>query len=396
MLSLLLPLLLLLPSTLIAAPAPSLDNPWGEYAPECLSEKPSLWDESRIVKNWYKIDLDAEAHDMWKEVANDYKDKMVYTLGVVQTMVDEMVGGGAWDAILSLMTGAPDMLTEPYKTEIKAMADLTGIQLEKLTLLNLFYEVQKACTSLIAMDNNGKTYHGRNLDFGLFFLWDVEKHTWDLTLGLRDLVVQLDFQMGGKQLFKAVTFAGHLGVLTAVRPGAYSVSTNTRFGSTLDTVTGFFEHGLDPNQQFEMYAYRDMLTKYATFEEARAYMETVPLLAMGYTIMGATNGGVIITRSATGTDHEEVIDTSKPNGWYVLQTNYDWNEPDIFLDDRTIPGNKCMQQMGRNRLTKEALFQVMSSQTTLNKSTVYTTIIEIESGELYTFLQECKDPCWFV
>ncbi|GMS81018.1 hypothetical protein PENTCL1PPCAC_3193, partial [Pristionchus entomophagus] len=135
--------------------------------------------------------------------------------------------------------------------------------------------------------------------------------------------------------------------------------------------------------------------KYATFEEARDYIENVHLLVPVYATMGSVDGGVVITRSANKTDHTEVIDTSKPNGWYVLQTNYDWNEDDFYLDYRTIPGKKCMQQMGRNRLTKENLFQVMSSKTTLNKETVYTTIIVIESGELYTFQQECNDPCWF-
>ncbi|GMS81020.1 hypothetical protein PENTCL1PPCAC_3195, partial [Pristionchus entomophagus] len=161
----LLSLLLLLPCSIIAAPTNThtLDNPWGEYAPECLADKPSLWDESRIIKKWYTINLDAEAHDMWREVANDYKDKMMSTLDVVKTMADEFGGEGTWDMLLPLFWDAPEKLTEPYKTEIKAMADLTGIPVEQLTLLNLFYEVDKACTSLIAIDHNGKTYHGRLL-----------------------------------------------------------------------------------------------------------------------------------------------------------------------------------------------------------------------------------------
>lgn len=41
------------------------------------------------------------------------------------------------------------------------MADLTQIPLNELTLLNLFYEIAKACTSLVAMDHNGKVFHGR-------------------------------------------------------------------------------------------------------------------------------------------------------------------------------------------------------------------------------------------
>ncbi|GMT08561.1 hypothetical protein PENTCL1PPCAC_30735, partial [Pristionchus entomophagus] len=219
--------------------------------------KPSFGMKAESSRNGTRSIWMRRLHDMWREVANDYKDKMMSTLDVVKTMADEFGGEGTWDMLLPLFWDAPEKLTEPYKTEIKAMADLTGIPVEQLTLLNLFYEVDKACTSLIAIDHNGKTYHGRNLDFGTFFLWDTEKHTWGLTSGLIDLVVQLEFQKGGKQLFKAVTFAGHLGVFTGSRPtGAYSISTNTRFGRATDVITNFFMNGLIGDQQFVMYAYR--------------------------------------------------------------------------------------------------------------------------------------------
>ncbi|GMR59016.1 hypothetical protein PMAYCL1PPCAC_29211 [Pristionchus mayeri] len=389
-------LLLLLPSSLSGASLNSPSNPWGEYAAECLVDQPNLWDESRIEQKWYVIDLDAEAHVMWKEVAEDFSEKMQVAIDVVKTMADTFGGEGAWEALLGLMENTPDMLTEPYSTEIKAMADLTGIRLEELTLLNLFYEIAKACTSLVAIDVNGKVFHGRNLDFGLFFVWNTEEHTWDLTRRLRDLVAQYEFHKDGKLLFKAVTFAGHLGILTAVRPGAYSLSSDTRFGSSYDTLVNFFMNGLEPNQQFILYANREMMTNCATFEEAKKYIETVEFLARGYFIMGSMDGGMVVTRAYVGADHEAVIDVKQANGWYVLETNYDWNEPDIYLDDRTIPGNKCMQQLGRKRVSKEGIFQVMSSKTTLNKATVYTSIMEIDTGDLYTFKQECKDPCWFV
>ncbi|KAF8382655.1 hypothetical protein PRIPAC_71797 [Pristionchus pacificus] len=393
----LLPLLLLiLPSSLLGASLHTPDNPWGEYAAECLADQPSLWDESRIETKWYKINLDAEAHDMWREIATEYSEKMVLAIDVVKNMVTSFGGDEAWDTLLGLMVNTPDMLTEPYSTEIKAMADLTQIPLNELTLLNLFYEIAKACTSLVAMDHNGKVFHGRNLDFGFLFIWNTDDHTWDLTRRLKDLVVQYEFEKEGKLLFKAVTFAGHLGILTAVRPGAYSLSSDTRFGSSLDTLTNFFLNGLDPDQQFILYANREMMTNYDNFEDAKNYIENIHFLARGYFIMGHTQGGMVVTRSYNGTDHEAVIDPKQSNGWYVLETNYDWNEPDIYLDDRTIPGNKCMQQLGRKRVTKEGIFQVMSSKTTLNKATVYTSIMEVQTGELYTFKQECKDPCWLV
>ncbi|GMR57533.1 hypothetical protein PMAYCL1PPCAC_27728, partial [Pristionchus mayeri] len=386
-------ILLILPAALIGAPL-SYDNPWGEYAPTCLADEPSLWDESRIETKWYTINLDLEEHERWREIATEFGPRMQSAIDVVKTMVDWVGGEDAWGALLDLMTSAPDMLTEPYKSEIKAIADLTGIQLEQLTLLNLFYEIAQACTSLVAIDEHGKTFHGRNLDFGLWFVWNPTEHTWELTRKLKDLMVQYEFKKNDKLLFKAVTFAGHLGLLTAVRPGAFSVSVNTRFGTSTDFLTNFFLNGLQSDQQFVLYALRDIMTNCETFEQAKTYLETEQFLARAYFTLGSVDGAVIITRAYTTMDHEAVIDTKQPNGWYVLETNYDWNEDDIFLDDRTKPGNKCMQQLGRHRVTKEGIFQVMSSKQNLNKSTVYTVIMEIATGALYTFKQECSDPCW--
>lgn len=54
---------------------------------------------------------------------------------------------------------------------------------------------------------------------------------------------------------------------SAVRPGAYSLSSDTRFGSSLDTLTNFFLNGLDPDQQFILYANREMMTNYDNFED---------------------------------------------------------------------------------------------------------------------------------
>lgn len=43
------PILLLLPSYLLAASSlHTPDNPWGEFGAECLTEQPSVWDESKM------------------------------------------------------------------------------------------------------------------------------------------------------------------------------------------------------------------------------------------------------------------------------------------------------------------------------------------------------------
>lgn len=67
-----------------------------------------------------------------------------------------------------------DTLPHPYGEEIKGIANATNIELGELVLYNIFYEIFTLCTSIVGEDSNGKMYHARNLDFGLFLGWDLK------------------------------------------------------------------------------------------------------------------------------------------------------------------------------------------------------------------------------
>ena len=49
-----------------------------------------------------------------------------------------------------------------------SIANATGLPQGEVVLYNVFYEVFTFCTSIVAQDEAGHLYHGRNLDFGLF------------------------------------------------------------------------------------------------------------------------------------------------------------------------------------------------------------------------------------
>jgi hypothetical protein len=70
-------------------------------------------------------------------------------------------------------------------------------------LLQLSYE-SRGCTS-IATVINGNAVLARTLD------WDLPE--------LRDLTIELDVRHGTTPLYTATTFAGYVGILTAMRPG---------------------------------------------------------------------------------------------------------------------------------------------------------------------------------
>ena len=84
---------------------------------------------------------------------------------------------------LSAQAPLVDELPFPFGDEIKGIAKTSNIPLGMLSdlivlmlmpltgeivLYNIFYEIFTVCTSIVARDENGKMFHARNLDFGLF------------------------------------------------------------------------------------------------------------------------------------------------------------------------------------------------------------------------------------
>eukprot|EP00026_Physarum_polycephalum_P007681 Phypoly_transcript_07746.p1 GENE.Phypoly_transcript_07746~~Phypoly_transcript_07746.p1 ORF type:complete len:361 (+),score=30.73 Phypoly_transcript_07746:62-1084(+) len=107
-----------------------------------------------------------------------------------------------------------------YAGEIRGCAQVMGLDYGLLTIVNLGYELSDACTSIVAQMPNGTILHARNMDF-----WDG---IW-LTGHLKNLTYTAQYQQGGKTVFYATTFVSYVGVLSGMKPNAFSLSINTRF-----------------------------------------------------------------------------------------------------------------------------------------------------------------------
>ena len=73
----------------------------------------------------------------------------------------------------------------------------------KILVMNLIYDLTCFCTSIVADSPDGSMLHARNLDYGI--------------PGLRNLTIALDFQKNKKTVYRGVTFAGYVGLLTGLR-----------------------------------------------------------------------------------------------------------------------------------------------------------------------------------
>jgi N-acylethanolamine-hydrolysing acid amidase len=70
-----------------------------------------------------------------------------------------------------------------------------------------------------------------------FFLLIAGNLDFNLAGLLRNLTIEVDFQSKGQTVFTATTYAGYVGVLTGMRPGAFSISLDQReSGSPIENI----------------------------------------------------------------------------------------------------------------------------------------------------------------
>ncbi|QNR24285.1 C45 family autoproteolytic acyltransferase/hydolase [Croceimicrobium hydrocarbonivorans] len=103
-----------------------------------------------------------------------------------------------------------------YFEEIEFIASLTSFSADEVLMANLYYDVLKfyfGCTAF-ALESPMGTLHARNLDW----------HTEANLLSKHSCI--FNFQKGAKTLFKSVGWPGFIGVLSGLKPGAFSISLN--------------------------------------------------------------------------------------------------------------------------------------------------------------------------
>uniref|UniRef100_A0A4W5RNA4 Acid ceramidase n=1 Tax=Hucho hucho TaxID=62062 RepID=A0A4W5RNA4_9TELE len=304
---------------------------------------------------WYTINLDLPPSERWKLIITDKKAE-VRGLRAIRDLANAFVPSGK-------------------------LIDLVDKDLVRAILVS-------PCIVI------GNLIHGRNMDFGLFMGWDMKNRSWLVTEKLKPLVVNIDFQRGNKTVFKSTNFAGYVGMLTGIKPHAFTLTMNERF--SLDGgYIGIVEWILGNRDGMWMsFLTRSVLENATSYEEAKNLLARTKLLAPAYFILGGnqTGQGCVITRSRVlSLDIWEI--ELKLGRWYVLETNYDhWKEP-LFLDNRRTPAMKCMNQTMQANISLNTVYDVLSTKPVLNKLTTYTTLMEVNKGTLESYIRDCPNPC---
>jgi len=350
----------------------------------------------------YQVNLDLAPIDRWTELGTDYGHHVKHILDTVIDIVNK-IDKDIVPFILSHLSTLAKTLPRDYVEEMQGLAKAAKVDFGEIVLFNVFYELFSACTSIIAQGENGDLIHARNLDFGLFVGWDFQNMTWPLAEALRPAVVTMEFQKNNKTLYTSAGFVGYIGVFTGVKPGAFSFSANERFsldGGWVGIIEWFL--GKHSAQWLGFYS-RDIFESCDDYACAKKSMMKTDMVSPVYFILAdgkSKKAGTIITRAREETagvvDLYQETDKSKSGSWFLLQTNYDpWEKPP-FYDNRRDPGIKCMNTLGNahnGTITRDSVFDVLSTKPNLNMLTVYTSIMNLSQGTIDTFIRLCPFPC---
>lgn len=365
---------------------------------ESVCEESAYPPDNKDLIPLYVVNLDLSPLQRWAPLIIDKRHMLHKLVDDVKELLESLAGEKIFTTLMKNLDSLAATLPYPYYEEIVGIAGYSNLPPSVITLYNVFYEVFTLCTSILAQDPDGNIVHGRNLDTGVFLGWDKKNKTWKVAELLHPLTVHLQFKKEGKVIFESTSFAGYVGILTAVRKDSFSLSLNKRF-SWNGGFMGLLEWILfkDHSQSWVSFLTREVMQEGKDYEDAKQILSKSRLLAPVYFILGGTKPGegCIITRDRDHSDLLNLWTTANGSGsWYLVQTNYDhWKQPPFF-DDRRTPANRCMVEGGATNASLRLIYNVLSTKPVLNKETIYTTLMSAKSGEFSSWLRYCPDPCW--
>ena len=391
-------LLLCFCTGLAKSPICSMDN---VSYPPALDPLPS-----GLAKNvsWVTVDLDQDPRTRWAHVVEPYAADIAALTDVITDTLRKLLGNSTVDDMLHRLDDKIDeylvRLPKDYGAEIRGIANATGMEPSVMFVYNMFYTVFGACTSIVAQSADGEIFHARNLDFGLWPSFTLkDKNFWKLASVLRPLIVNVKFVRGGTELYHSTTFAGFVGVHTASKTGAFSLTVDTKFDGHVDAgLIKWWESLSDPDTELTMLT-RSVFEDETDYNDALTKLNQTKVIGPAYIIFsGVEKGqGAVITKGAAGAlkpDGETVdiwsLTHEIANGtFFLLQTNYDHGKPPPAFDNRRDPGRLCMEQLTPSGFSFNGLYNVLNAVPNLNRLTTFTTLMHARSGSYEAYRQIC-------
>lgn len=314
----------------------------------------------------YRVDLDESPETRWNHIVDKYKQKCKNVLEIADV-------SGISGIVLSWLVNYYSNQVF-YIDELRAISKRAEIPLEKLILLQLCYEMNSCCTSIIFKRNN-RLVHYRTMD------WQLD--------GLNDLTICVDFIKQGNVLFSATTWAGYVGVMTAVKPDVCTVALNFRsmgdsiFTNLTKSINGAWPVG---------FLIRHLMETETKFNKIETYLKNSELISPCYLTMSGPSPlqGSIISRTRTSTDKYKTINTND----FLVQTNVDYdlvNDPTVpnivYSKERVHKVNNLMQILKKHSNATGSIDEILlfNEWPIINETTIYVTLMCSSTGTILSY-----------
>lgn len=344
----------------------------------------------------FQVDLDAPPRERWRESSLYYKEYLPNMISQYILILEEKLGKPVldeWVAVLRGQAGAGPWMLEELEGIVEAVAS-KEVTVNRLLLWGAMYELASptACSGFLAAMDNGTVVHGRNMDYS--FHWegpDKQVYNWPA------VTFEIVFVRGGKPLFLAVGWPGHVGISTGMRFGGWSFEQNTRMTNNMQANLVAAKAG---SVQFGLVS-RLTLENVADFETARDTLYAANLMAPMYFVLAGAQPfeGAVLTIDRGGV-HEPGTPPIQSLGreagmWHLIQTNDDLNKAP--LDERRPLMNFGLMGAHPEDVSVEFMEKTMLGVPAFTPLTVYTFVAMPATGYHRTILrpealQKVGDP----
>jgi N-acylethanolamine-hydrolysing acid amidase len=347
------------------------------------------------VLPYFTVNFDEDASTRYNVIFKHYKKQ------IIEMENDLMYSISPNYRQLFQNTTNTDMMRQTNPEAYYAMQSLSNIinlPLWQTLLVNAVVDITSFCTSVVAVQSDGQIIHGRNLDF-------------DFPTVLQPLVHRVYLQVDGRIVGEGICIAGYVGLYTAIRYKAFSLSYNVRMypHTNMTEINSNIAREWTPGVIPAAQAIEIAILRNNSFAEAKAYLETQAVNTPCYFILagignsrlnrkdlevngtgnksypsaiGSDNEGIVITRDPYGVNHTKSLDLGR-NVWYLAQGNLDWWSTSDARYEATVT---YLESVGREDISMETLVtQVLNQTGVLQWITIFTASMssEINRADVY-------------
>ena len=366
----------------------------------------------------YIVNLDLPQEDRWAEIGAEYKDKAWMLVEYLRANLPK-----GWLKPLEKISGELLPFFRDYGDEMKGYAAALEIKEGDVVMINLIYQLERLglscdswnttgpshtcdlpedqevgfgpfqpfeddeaeyqreidapgpCTSFVVADPEGKIWHGRNLD-------------WNLVDSLKQFIINVQYQRGGKTVFHGTTAVGFVGILHAVKAGAFGWSMDARRkGGNIpfNLLKMALDNGTRTPEQHARYVFEN----YEDYDSAVEAMGNWPIVNPVYYIMSGAKypQGSVLARDRKGVVHKYLMEDeiSSPGGntqkdFWVGITNYDLEHHPLPADDRATPMTDNLNALEGKEFDDDKVWEILETWPTFNAHTDITAVIDVATG----------------